>query len=47
MPVDIDLLQQPQKMAEEYIKGKKGEACNATKKHGRDENETHHLWNLH
>lgn len=32
MPVDIDLLQQPQKMAEEYIKGKKGEACNATKK---------------
>lgn len=24
MPVDIDLLQQPQKMAEEYIKGRKG-----------------------
>lgn len=46
MPVDIDLLQQPQKMAEEY-KGKKGEACNETKKHGRDENETLHLWNLH
>lgn len=30
MPVDIDLLQQPQKMAEEYIKGEKkgGMQCN-------------------